>query len=194
VERDDQSSERRHFPPVREGYDRVAVDAYLGDLAAEVAALTRISGELHERAQALGGELKELTASLRAGVAEPPVKADAEVRAKAGVEPTVVAAQETAPIAPSSERSQAIPAAQAPLPPPAARSEQQRSLEIPAAAAPPSPPPARGEEDLDGARLVALNMALSGESREQTDRYLADSFQLSDRAKLLDEVYAAIEG
>ncbi len=49
-------------------------------------------------------------------------------------------------------------------------------------------------EDLDGARLVALNMALSGEPREQTDRYLADSFQLSDRAKLLDEVYAAIEG
>jgi hypothetical protein len=49
-------------------------------------------------------------------------------------------------------------------------------------------------EDLDGARLVALNMALSGEPREQTDRYLADSFQLSDRAKLIDEVYAAIEG
>ena len=48
--------------------------------------------------------------------------------------------------------------------------------------------------DLDGARLVALNMALSGESREQTDRYLADSFQLADRAKLLDEVYAAVEG
>jgi DivIVA domain-containing protein len=48
-------------------------------------------------------------------------------------------------------------------------------------------------EDLDGARLVALNMALSGESREQTDRYLADSFQLSDRAKLLDEVYTAVE-
>jgi hypothetical protein len=49
-------------------------------------------------------------------------------------------------------------------------------------------------EDLDGARLVALNMALSGEPREQTDRYLADSFKLSDRAKLLDEVYAAVGG
>jgi hypothetical protein len=40
---------------------------------------------------------------------------------------------------------------------------------------------------------VALNMALNGESREQADRYLADNFQLADRAKLLDEVYAAIE-
>jgi hypothetical protein len=48
--------------------------------------------------------------------------------------------------------------------------------------------------DLDGARLVALNMALNGEPREQADRYLAENFQLADRAKLLDEVYAAIEG
>jgi hypothetical protein len=48
--------------------------------------------------------------------------------------------------------------------------------------------------DIDGARLVALNMALNGESREQTDRYLAESFELADRGKLLDEVYAAVEG
>jgi hypothetical protein len=41
---------------------------------------------------------------------------------------------------------------------------------------------------------VALNMALNGESREQADRYLADSFELADREKLLDEVYAVVEG
>jgi hypothetical protein len=51
-----------------------------------------------------------------------------------------------------------------------------------------------GGEDLDGARLIALNMALNGEPREQADRYLADIFALADRQKLLDEVYAAIEG
>jgi hypothetical protein len=49
-------------------------------------------------------------------------------------------------------------------------------------------------EDLDGARLVALNMALNGESREDTERYLLQNFQLEDREKLLDEVYTAIEG
>jgi DivIVA domain-containing protein len=49
-------------------------------------------------------------------------------------------------------------------------------------------------EDLDGARLVALNMALNGDSREETGRYLADNFDVSDRERLLDEVYAAIEG
>ncbi len=47
--------------------------------------------------------------------------------------------------------------------------------------------------DLDGARLIALNMALNGESREDADRYLAENFQLADRGKLIDEVYAAIE-
>jgi hypothetical protein len=48
--------------------------------------------------------------------------------------------------------------------------------------------------ELDGARLVALNMALNGESRAETERYLAENFQLPDRLKLIDEVYAAIEG
>jgi len=47
--------------------------------------------------------------------------------------------------------------------------------------------------ELDSARLVALNMALNGESRASTDRYLAENFELADRQKLIDEVYAAIE-
>jgi hypothetical protein len=57
--------------------------------------------------------------------------------------------------------------------------------------------PAAGEAgggDVDGARLIALNMALNGESRADTERYLAENFQLPDRLKLIDEVYAAIEG
>ena len=54
-------------------------------------------------------------------------------------------------------------------------------------------PEAPDNGDLDGARLIALNMALNGESREDADRYLAEHFQLADRAKLIDEVYAAIE-
>ncbi len=60
-----------------------------------------------------------------------------------------------------------------------------RTVEQTAAASP---------EDLDGARLVALNMALNGDSREETGQYLAENFAVSDRERLLDEVYAAIEG
>jgi DivIVA domain-containing protein len=51
-----------------------------------------------------------------------------------------------------------------------------------------------GGSDVDGARLIALNMALNGESRADTERYLAENFQLPDRLKLIDEVYSAIEG
>ena len=53
---------------------------------------------------------------------------------------------------------------------------------------------ADGDEDLEGARLIALNMALNGQSREETDKYLAENFDLSDRDALLDEVYATVEG
>ena len=49
-------------------------------------------------------------------------------------------------------------------------------------------------EDVEGARLIALNMALNGTAREETDRYLAANFDLSDREALLDEVYASVEG
>ena len=50
------------------------------------------------------------------------------------------------------------------------------------------------DEDVEGARLIALNMALNGQTREETDKYLAENFDLSDRAALLDEVYATVEG
>jgi hypothetical protein len=51
-----------------------------------------------------------------------------------------------------------------------------------------------GSDDSEGARLIALNMALNGTPREETDRYLAENFQLADRSTLLDEVYASVEG
>jgi cell division septum initiation protein DivIVA len=54
--------------------------------------------------------------------------------------------------------------------------------------------PAAGADDTEGARLIALNMALDGTAREETDRYLAEHFKLSDRGALLDEVYASVEG
>lgn len=53
------------------------------------------------------------------------------------------------------------------------------------------PPP---QVDLDGARLIALNMALNGQPREEADRYLAENFNIPDRRSLLDEVYSAVDG
>jgi DivIVA domain-containing protein len=50
------------------------------------------------------------------------------------------------------------------------------------------------DDEVEGARLVALNMALNGTPREETDRYLAENFTLGDRAGLLDDVYSSVEG
>jgi hypothetical protein len=51
------------------------------------------------------------------------------------------------------------------------------------------PPAGDGHE---GARVIALNMALNGSSREETSRYLAENFELDDPDALLDEVYARV--
>ena len=56
-----------------------------------------------------------------------------------------------------------------------------------------SPPPAAAEDDDEDARLVALNMALSNVSREETERYLAENFRLHDLRGLVDEVYASLQ-
>jgi DivIVA domain-containing protein len=49
---------------------------------------------------------------------------------------------------------------------------------------------ASARHDEAGARLIALNMALSGTPREETARYLAENFELADADALLDDVYA----
>lgn len=55
------------------------------------------------------------------------------------------------------------------------------------------PQPVQQGGDAEGARLIALNMALNGTPREETARYLSENFHLSDAGGLLDEVYASVE-
>jgi DivIVA domain-containing protein len=69
----------------------------------------------------------------------------------------------------------------------------------PVAAEPTNGTPADGAaaespDDTEGARLIALNMALNGTPREETDRYLAENFKLADRDALLNDVYSSVEG
>jgi hypothetical protein len=181
---------------------------------AHVETLARAAGALLARVQSLDGEVSALARSLRADDAsrevashedasQPAPAAEAEREtslrvsvpvAETGPEVVSLGSVPVPEEAPASAQA-ATKAQDLPPPPPAPQDVHDRDLAstIPTAVQ----PTAAGEqrnEDLDGARLVALNMALNGEPREQTDRYLADSFQLSDRAKLLDEVYAAIEG
>lgn len=55
--------------------------------------------------------------------------------------------------------------------------------------------PDDGEADADagdgeGARLIALNMALTGTPREETARYLEENFELEDPEAILDDAYS----
>ena len=54
-------------------------------------------------------------------------------------------------------------------------------------------PTAPASDDTEGARLIALNMALNGTPRDETARYLGENFQLPDPDGLLDEVYSSVE-
>ncbi len=158
---------------------------------AHVETLARAAAALLTQVQSLDGEVSALARSLRAENASQGETSHGGISHEDTPQPAPAAEEEreTSPaLVPAAEELSA--AEEEPETSPALVPAAE---ELSAAEAEPEAVPQRAE-DLDGARLVALNMALSGEPREQTDRYLADSFQLSDRAKLLDEVYAAVGG
>ena len=165
--------------------DLTTVDANMGELYD--AASGRTPGRARTAAGSGGTEATAGSGGTEATAgaeAEPPVAASK--RAAAAPNPSAESGA-------ASERSVQAPAAAAPQAQPAAPPQEQGAMPAPHA-----PAAARGSQegedgDVDGARLVALNMALNGESREVTERYLAEHFNLSERHRLVEEVYAAIE-
>ncbi|HYM54065.1 MAG TPA: hypothetical protein VES97_01780 [Solirubrobacteraceae bacterium] len=163
---------------------------------AHVAGVAQAAAGLLERVGSMDGEVSGLIESLRAGAGR--LAEDlAAVEANMGELYDAASGRglgdaEPEPAPPGSfqaEFEDAIAAAPEPEPAPprpASSAAPPAQADVDAAAA--------GGGDLDGARLIALNMALNGESRADTERYLAENFQLPDRLKLIDEVYAAIEG
>jgi DivIVA domain-containing protein len=191
---------------VREEADRDASrtrEQAIEQSRAHVAAVAEASKALLDRVGAMDGELGALLEGLRAGAhrlagdlatadanmgelydAAAGRTAPAEASDRGAAESSREPSSHTpvqAPSMPAASPPQAEP--EPPLPPPGA-----------APAAAPAPVQSAGPGgDVDGARLVALNMALNGESRDDTERYLAEHFQLVERRRLVDEVYAAIE-
>lgn len=163
-----------------------------------VASVARIAATLLERVGAMDGEVTALIESLRAGAGR--LAGDlGSVELSMGELYDAAAGSAAAPPAPAAEAPPRRPAFEAQLDEAMAVSAPpvEPAPEPPAPASPPpaaEPDESAGGGDVDGARLIALNMALNGESRAETERYLAENFQLPDRLKLVDEVYAAIEG
>lgn len=195
-----------HARSVREAADQDAErtrEQAVERARAHVAAVEEATAALLARVQSMDGEVGKLVESLRTGAGR--LAGDLGALERSMGELYDAASGRAAPIAASSPPAAGEGAAgsvrlpaPAPQPQPAAEAPEQQLREQPAAPAPASqePPqsPTAGGGDLDGARLIALNMALNGQSREDADRYLAAHFQSIDRLKLIDEVYAAIEG
>ena len=197
--------------------ERTRADA-VARAQAHVAAVAQATAVLSERVESMDAQSAALVESLRAGASRLATDLSAvetnmvELYDAAAGRGGDAAADErgqeedSPPAAPApvvQGHAEFVPAATlAPSPPTPA------SADSAAAPAPPVPPPApsspapprsepragAGNGDLDGARLIALNMALNGDSRAATDRYLAEHYELGDRQKLLDEVFAAVEG
>jgi DivIVA domain-containing protein len=178
---------------------------------AHVAAVGRATATLLERVEALDGETGALVDSLRTGATRlagdlAAVETNmgelydaASGRASGTDTVSAVSTEQAAPKIEEPPRPLDVPS-----PPVAAASPSLSSSSPPpppppgsvppVAEEPSSAPPVAENGDLDSARLVALNMALNGDSREETDRYIAENYEVADRQRLLDEVYAAIEG
>jgi hypothetical protein len=159
---------------------------------AHVAGVAQVAASLLERVGSMDGEVTALVDSLRSGASR---LAGDLAAVEAGMAELYDAAsgrgaeEPASPATFESELDEAIAAGPAPAAPPPPAPVPSQPVHEPVAAS-----GADSSEDLDGARLIALNMALNGESRADTERYLAENFQLPDRLSLIDEVYAAIEG
>jgi DivIVA domain-containing protein len=160
----------------RQAGDHVArVGEAAAGMLAQIDALERELGGLLAALREAGGRVSDQLARVEEQVidlsgtgAEPP-------------EPPAPPAPPAAP-APAKRSRRRAPAAPDPVEPPAAVED----------VAPAAPASANGDEA--GARLTALNMALSGTPREETAAYLAEHFELADPEALLDDVYARAGG
>jgi DivIVA domain-containing protein len=204
VDRD--AIERRDFPIGRRGYDQAAVDDHLRRVADELEALrpvapASLAAGTSEKVRMILEAAETSAADLRADAARRSGEHIARVERAAGAmleqldeierelgnlrtgaerlaESLARLHEQAAALGAAGELPKEDFAAAAPEPSADAPSESSH------AAAAPSP---NGDEA--GARLIALNMALSGTPREETARYLAEHFELPDAEALLDDVY-----
>jgi DivIVA domain-containing protein len=148
-------------------------DAAHAEAREHVANVTAAADRLRERIEQMERDMTQLVVDLRSGAEKlradlDELQAGTAALSQARAEPAAAAAPEPAAVV---------------APEPAA-----------AAARGPATPAAPKNGDSAAARIVALDMALSGTPREDTDQYLAEHYDLPARAALLDEVYAAAGG
>lgn len=154
--------------------------------------VSQVSGSaaaMLERIEAIDHELSALLDALRAGAG----RLSSELtRLQDSLEETTwgrsAVAAETEPEPPAPEPPAPEPEPPAPEPAPARGAATATRGSSTTAA------PAAKAADHEGARLIALNMALNGSSRKEIDSYLSENYALADQGALLDEVFTSVEG
>lgn len=152
------------------------------DAAERVRRAEEVVDRLFGHAQGLQQEMGEVLARISA------LKSSVEA-----IEGDVAPAQPAAapaPAAPEPAVAEPEPAAAAPQVSPVEAEPEPAPAVVEEAEAQAREAGADGGRASEGARLIALNMALSGAPREETARYLRENFDLDDQDDLLDDVYA----
>jgi DivIVA domain-containing protein len=175
IEREAELEARRIRQDAREAAEKVRNEAS-AQAREHVQRVSEACSAMLERIDAMDGEIRSLLENVRSGANR--VSADlallqgsvGDLRAATGggFQPESEAAAPGAAAEPAAVEAAAVDAGD----------------EVDAAEAGERP------ADEEGARLIALNMALNGTPREETEAYLADNFELQDPQGLLDDVYA----
>ena len=199
---DREAIERRDFPVGRRGYDQAAVDEHLRRVADELESLR--AGKAPRLSAGTSEQVRAILEAAEAGAAD--------LRAEAGREAGehVKRVQEAASgmlarldqlegelntlldaLRRSGDRlNEGLARLHEQVGDVAGTPAEPEPEPIEPEAVEPEPEPAPADGDEAGARLIALNMALSGTPREETARYLAENFALADPEGLLDDVYS----
>jgi DivIVA domain-containing protein len=200
---DREAIERRDFPVGRRGYDQAAVDEHLRRVADEIEALranpgtrppvTPISAGTSEQVRAILAAAETGAAELRADAGREAGEHVARVEEAAGgmlSKLDDLESQLTALLAALRRSGKQLTDGMSDL---HDRVSQFGADDAPEPELVPDPQPTAAlNGDEAGARLIALNMALSGTPREETARYLAEHYSLADPKALLDDVYAQV--
>ncbi len=191
IEREAELEARRIRQDSREQAEKVRTEA-ASQAREHVQRVSEACGTMMERIDAMETEVRSLLESLRSGANR--VSADlALLQGSVGdLRAAGTSAGATAFEADERPGSAAAPGASAE--PALAAADEIDDEPAPIADAP-AAADGGGDEggrasDEEGARLIALNMALNGTPRDETEQYLSENFELDDPESLLDDVYA----
>jgi cell division septum initiation protein DivIVA len=173
-------------------------DSAAHDARAHVARVAEAADALRERIDALERELTGMLGTLRGGAERLRSELDAvaEGTARLAGAASGPADAPVPPVAPTAlgatlgEAAAAQPADEEVDEEPALAAVAEAPADAPPAAA--EAAPAERSTDPVGARIVALQWATEGHSREETERHLAAHFDVPDRAALLEAAYSHV--